>query len=31
LIIGENVELGIEVRIGKPSEVGSDRPLMRRA
>jgi pantothenate kinase type III len=25
LIIGENVELGIQVRISKPSEVGSDR------
>jgi type III pantothenate kinase len=25
LIIGENIELGIEVRISRPSEVGSDR------
>src|SRR5205807_8243472 len=25
LIVGENTELGIEVRIAKPSEVGSDR------
>src|SRR5216683_2354385 len=25
MVIGENVELGIEVRIGKPSEAGSDR------
>jgi type III pantothenate kinase len=25
MVIGENVELGIEVRIGKPSEAGADR------
>ncbi|HEY2482009.1 MAG TPA: type III pantothenate kinase, partial [Caulobacteraceae bacterium] len=25
MVIGENVDLGIEVRIGKPSEAGSDR------